>query len=184
MEYGKRLNPERSFRTPKGIKGTRQKVIVTHNLSEIDQNQELLVRLPNLGSNDIIIPGTANLSFNIELSSTADMNKTLVSNIGRAIMKKLAVKFEKNEIMSVDDYDIFACYRDLWKTVSEKKNAIRQGIISTDGFTVNCMILRINAEDKSALVIQDRAIADTYRNKFIIPLDFEMLDSSAPYYQK
>ena len=45
MEYGKRLNPERSLRTPKGIKGTRQKVIVTHNPSEIDQAQELLVRL-------------------------------------------------------------------------------------------------------------------------------------------
>ena len=37
MEYGKQLNPERSLRTPKGIKGTRQKVIVTHNPSEIDQ---------------------------------------------------------------------------------------------------------------------------------------------------
>ena len=30
---------------------------------------------------------------------------------------------------------------------------------------------------------QDKAIADAYGNKFIIPLDFEMLDSSAPYYQ-
>ena len=39
-----------SLRTPKGIKGTRQKVIVTHNPSEIDQAQELLVRFPNLGS--------------------------------------------------------------------------------------------------------------------------------------
>ena len=55
MEYGKRLNPEHSLRTPKGIKGTRQKVIVTHNPSEIDQNQELLVRFPNLGSDDIIV---------------------------------------------------------------------------------------------------------------------------------
>ena len=27
------------------------------------------------------------------------------------------------------------------------------------------------------------AIADVYGNKFIIPLDFEMLDSAAPYYQ-
>ena len=183
MEYGKRLNPECSLRTSKGIKGTRQKVIVTHNPSEIDQNQELLVRFPNLGSDDIIIPGMANLSFNIELFSTADLNRTLVSNIGRAIVKKLAVKFEGNEIMSIDDYDIFTCYRDLWKTASEKKNAIRQGIISADGFTVNCMKLRINAKDKSALVIQDKAIADAYGKKFIIPLDFEMLDSSAPYYQ-
>ena len=49
MEYGKRLNPERSLRTPKGIKGTRQKVIVTHNCSEIEQAQELLVRFPNFG---------------------------------------------------------------------------------------------------------------------------------------
>ena len=102
MEYGKRLNPERSLRTPKGIKGTRQKVIVTHNPSEIDQAQELLVRFPNLGSDDVIIPGTVNLSFNIELSSAVDTNRTLVSNIGRAIIKKLAVKFEGNEIMSVD----------------------------------------------------------------------------------
>ena len=90
-----------------------------------------------------------NLSFNIELTSTADLNRTLVSNIGRAIVKKLAVKFEGNEIMSVDDYDMFACYQDLWKTASEKKNAIHQGIISTNGFTVNCMKLRINAKDKS-----------------------------------
>ena len=114
MEYGKRLNPEQSLRTPKGIKGTRQKVIVTHNPSEIDQNQELLVRFPNLGSDDVIIPGTANLNFNIELTSTVDANRTLVSKIGRDIIKKLAVKFEGNEIMSVDDYDVLACYRDLW----------------------------------------------------------------------
>ena len=149
MEYGKRLNPEHSLRTAKGIKGTRQKVIVTHNPSEIDQVQLLLVRFPNLGSDDVTVPGTANLSFNIELTSTADPKRTLVSNICRAIIKKLAVKFEGNEIMSVDDFDILACYRDLWKTASEKKNAICQGIISTDGCTINCIRLRIHAEGKS-----------------------------------
>ena len=70
----------------------------------------LLVRFPHLGSDDAIVPGTANLSFNIELSSKADPNRKLVSNIGRAIVKKLAVKFEGNEILSVDDFDMFACY--------------------------------------------------------------------------
>ena len=142
-----------------------------------------MVRFPNLGSDDVIIPGTANLSFNIELSSTVDLNRTLVSNIGRDIVKKLAVKFEGNEIMSIDDYDIFTCYRDLWKTKSEKRNAIRQGIISTDGSTENCIKLRINAGNKDATNGQDKVITDAYGNKFIIPLDFEMLDSSAPYYQ-
>ena len=82
MEYGKQLNPERSLRTPKGIKGTRQKIIVTHNPSEIDQNQDLLVRFPNLCSDDVIVPGMANLSFNIELTSTADANRTLITLAG------------------------------------------------------------------------------------------------------
>ena len=125
----------------------------------------------------------ANLSFNIELSSTTDPNRTLVSNIGRAIIKKLAVKIEGNEIWSIDNYGVFACYWDLWKNKSEKRNAIRQGIISNDSCMSNCMKLRINAGDKSAGVAQDKAIADAYGNKFSILLDFEMLDSAMPYYQ-
>ena len=72
-----------------------------------------------------------------------------MSNIGRAIVKKLAVKFEGNEIMSVDDFDVFACCRDLWRTKSEKGNAIQQGIISTDSCMENCIKLRINAGDKT-----------------------------------
>ena len=106
-----------------------------------------------------------------------------MSNVGRAIVKKLAVKFEGNEILSIEDFDIFACYRDLWKTKSEKRNAIQQGIVSNGGCTNNCIKLRINAGDKSTGNAQDNAIANTYGNKFIIPLDFEMLDSAAPYYQ-
>ena len=138
---------------PKGIKGTRKQVIVTHNPSEIDQAQLLEVKFPSLGSDDIIVPRTVNLSFNIELTFTADPKRT--------------IKFKGNEIMSIDDFGILKCYRDLWKTTSEKKNAIRQGIISTDGWTINCMGLRINTG-----VAQDKAIEDAYGNKFIIPLHF------------
>ena len=76
---------------------------------------------------------------------------------------------------------MFACYRDPWKTKSEKRNAIRQGIISNDGCTENCIKLKINAGDKSTSNAQDKA--DVYGNKFIIPIDFEVLDSAAPYYQ-
>ena len=182
MEYGNKLNPEHSLQTSHGIKGTRQKVVVTHNPSEIDQNQLLLVRFPNFGSDDVFVPGTEKLSFNIELSFTAYPKRTLVSNTGRAILKKLAVKFKGNEILSIDDHDIL-CYRDLWKAKSRKGNAIRQGIICDDGCTENCIKLRINAADKSAGNKQDKAIADTYGNKFMIPLDFEMSDSALRYYQ-
>ena len=43
--------------------------------------------------------------------------------------KLLGPTFEGNEILGVDDFDVFSCYRDLWKTESEKWNAVRQGII-------------------------------------------------------
>ena len=182
INYGQKLNPERTLRVTRGISGNRQKVIVTHNPSEIDQNQLLEVRFPNLGKDDVIIPGTVKLSFNVTLSGT-DVNRTLVSNIGRAIVKKLAVKFEGNEILSIDDYDIYACYRDLWKTISEKRNAVRQGIIHSGGCTENCMRNRIGAGNKDDSIALDKTIANAYGNKFIIPLDFELLESSAPYYQ-
>ena len=67
MEYGNKLNTECSLQTSHGIKGTRQKLIITHNPSKIDQSQLLEVRFPNLGNDDVIVPGMANLSFNIEI---------------------------------------------------------------------------------------------------------------------
>ena len=71
---------------------------------------------------------------------------------------------------------MFTCYRDLWKTESEKRNAVRQSMISDDGCTLNCMRLH-------ATIAENAAIAKAYGNKFIIPLDFGMLDSAMPYYQ-
>ena len=78
QEHDKKLNPGHSLRTTKDVKGTRQKVIIMHNPSEIDQNWLLLVGFLNLGSDDIIIPGIANLSFNIKLSSRTDPKRVLV----------------------------------------------------------------------------------------------------------
>ena len=47
----------------------------------------------------------------------------------------------------------------------------------------NFIKLRINAGEKNDGNKRDKVIADAYGNKFIIPLDFEMLDSAAPNYQ-
>ena len=65
----------------------------------------LTVRFPDLKENQVIIPGTTKLTFNISLAGT-DVNRTLVGNIGRNIIRKLIVKLEGNEIISTDDYDI------------------------------------------------------------------------------
>ena len=71
----------------------------------------------------------ANLSFNIELTSAIDANRTLVSNIGRAIIKKLAVKFEGNEKLSVDDFDVFHATKICGK-LSQKREMLSDTVLS------------------------------------------------------
>ena len=56
-KFGRKLNPYRYLREPLGVKGVRQSVVITHNPSTIDQNQQLLIRFPNLGKDDVIVPG-------------------------------------------------------------------------------------------------------------------------------
>ena len=86
-----------------GVKGNRQSYIVTNNPSSIDANELLTVRFPNLHANDVIVPGTARLAFNITLNGGTDANRTVVNNLGRAIVKKISVKSEGNEVFSLDD---------------------------------------------------------------------------------
>ena len=69
-------------RTAYGVKGNRQSFVVTNNPSSIDANELLTVRFPNLGANDVIVPGTARLAFNITLNGGTDANRTVVNNLG------------------------------------------------------------------------------------------------------
>ena len=175
--YGNKLNPYRKLREPRGVKGIRQSVVITNNPSTIDQNQQLLVRFPNLSNNDVIVPGTVRLAFEIELVSSKDADKTIYQNIGRAIIKKTTIRISGNEVMSIDDSDIYHCYVDLWKSPSERVNMAYQGIGKA-----NMLNHRVGARNATADA-GDEAIAEAYKNRFCIPLDFELLESHMPFYQ-
>ena len=177
--FGRKLNPYRRLRDPLGVKGVRQSVVVTNNPSTIDQNQQLLVRFPNLGAHDVIVPGTARLAFTITLTST-DANRTVVKNLGRAAVKKTTIKISGNEVMSVDDSDVFHCYHDLWKTAQERENAQYQGIDTSTN--QNVTKIRVKAGD-AVKGGANEAIATAFSNRFYVPLDFELLESHMPFYQ-
>ena len=110
------------------------------------------------------------------------MNRTLVKNLGRNIIRKLVANLEGNEIISIDDYDILYSYYGCWKCSTERINAVFQGIVDADGQTENAIKHRINAGDK-ANNARDQTVASIFDNKFCIPLDFEFLKSSFPLYQ-
>ena len=128
----------------------------------------------------MIVPGTTKLTFNISLSGT-DVNRTLVKNLGRNIVKKLIVKLEGNEIISTDDYNILYSYYDCWKSTTERSKAVFQGIVEAGGQMENAIKHRINAADK-ADVANDKIVASIFDNKLCIPLDFEILESDLPFY--
>ena len=131
----------------------------------------------------MIIPGTTKSTFNISLSGI-DVNRTLVKNLGRNIIRKLVVKVEGNEIISIDDYDILYSYYDCWKCTTERHNAVFQGIAEANGQTENAVKHRINAGNKASNA-SDETVASIFDNKFCIPLDldFEILESSLPLCQ-
>ena len=174
--YGSELDPYRKLREPLDVKGIRQSVVVTNNPSTIDQNQQLLVRFPNLGTNDVIVKRTARLAFTIELTSK-DLNATVYQNLGRAIVKKPTINISGNEVLSIDDSDIFLCYVDLWKSPSERINMAYQGIGKA-----NMLKNRVGA-GKASTDAKDQAIDGAFKNRFCILLDFELLETHMPFYQ-
>ena len=176
--FGRKLNPYKSLREPLCVKGVRQSVVINNNPSSIYQNQQPLVWLPNLGKDNVIVPGTAKLAFPITLDSV-DVNRTVVQNLGRAIMKKLTIKNCGNEVMSIDHSDVFHCCNDLWKAVPERANAHYQGIDASDNR--NTTRIRVGAGNGDTSVAGDEAIADALGNRFFIPLDFELLESQMSF---
>ena len=182
MEVGDKLNPQRSYRKGFAIKGLRQHIIKTNNPSTIGPDELLTVRFPDLKETQVIIPGTPKLTFNISLAGT-DVNRTLVKSLGRNFVRKIVVKLEGNEIISIDDYDILYSYYDCWKCKTERLNAVFQGIVEASGQTENAIIKhRINASDKASNA-SDETVASIFDNKFCIPLDSEIFESSFPLYQ-
>ena len=181
MEVGDRLNPQRSYRKGFAFKGLHQNIIKTNNPSTIGPGELLTVRFPDLKENQVIIPSTTKLTFNISLVGT-DVNRTLVGNLGRNTIRKLIVKLEGNEIISIDDYDVLYSYYDCWKCKTERLNTVFQGIVEADGQTENAIKHRTNSGDK-ANNAKDQTVASIFNNRFCIPLDFEILESSLPLYQ-
>ena len=93
------------------------------------------------------------------------------------------MKLEGNEIISIiDNCDIFCSYYDCWKSMTERRNAVFQGILEVGHQTENAIKHRINAGDK-ANYAKDETVASIFENKFCIPIDFKILETGIPLYQ-
>ena len=102
--------------------------------------------------------------------------------MGRNIIRKLVVKLEGNEIIRNDDCDILYSYYDCWKNTTERHNAAFQDTVEVGGQTENAVKHSINAGDKTNDA-NGKTVASIFDNKFCIPSDFDIVESSLPFYQ-
>ena len=170
--YGSEINPYNKYRERFGFKAERRHVKISHTPSTIDQNQDLEVRLPNLGKNDVIVPSSLQLTFDLNLTSTLN-TRYIVNNIGRALVKKMTINFEGNEVQSIQDSNVWMLYKDNWISTKKRSRLIQQGICDEG----NINKIRISAHGAEAAgSVGEKGVAKAYGNRFAIPLaDFEMV---------
>jgi hypothetical protein len=182
--FGSKLDPYRTFRTLTDLKdGERQLEVIPNKVTTVDQRQMVTIDFPQLKPDDVIVPGSARVAFDLALtngsSGTADTARTIVNNISRAIITKIVVRMGGYDLYTLDNADLYFCYKDLWwMTDKERTNAAYRGIQNA-----NTAKIRIGASGASATAQPDASIAAAYGNRFCIPLDIELLTEHMPFYQ-
>ena len=176
MATGRYINPTKNSRISNAIKAERCHHIITHNPSNINPNETLYVRIPRLTQDTFYVPNSIYLSADITLSGS-DKN-IVVSNIGRYLIKKLSIKIGAETVFILDDYNLFMNYRELWLTKTQRDNMIFQGIQSN-----NLNRLRSGASNAVKTNAFDNMLFSIYKNKYKIPLDFELINDYGPLYK-
>ena len=74
-------------------------------------------------------------------------------------MKKTTIKISGNEVISINDIDLFHCYVDLWKSQSERINTAYQGIGKAN------MLKHRDGAENACTDAEDQAIAGVFKNR-------------------
>ena len=93
----------------------------------------------------------------------------------------MTINISANEVLFIDDSDVFHCYQDLWKTAQERSDSQYQGVDLSDDRNMDRIC--IGAGNKDETETEDAAIALAFGNLFHISLDFELLQTHVPFYQ-
>ena len=87
------LQPEKRKKIMLAMKAPRAVKRITFNPSEANPGETLYVHVPKLNENEVLVPNSLALIFDIDLSG-GHANNFLVQNVSRALVDKLVVKFE------------------------------------------------------------------------------------------
>ena len=111
--YGE-LDPVSEHRTQLAFKGKREHIAKVNipNIAYPNQHQHTDIEIPH-GSKDVAVPDTVKITFNLDIEST-DKARSIVNNVGRALVKKKVLILGSQEIDTINNADIYDTYKDLY----------------------------------------------------------------------
>ena len=175
MSVSENLDPTYSKKTHGGLKAICAVKRITFNPSEANPGETLNVGVPKLNENEVLVPNTMALVFDIDLTG-GDDNNFLVQNVSRALVDKLVVKFEGTTLQDTVGYDIYKIFQDLFLPVEKRDNMVPEGIQSE-----SLSKIRSNAGDKPSVAAENK-LTEVYGTKYRINLDHEILTDHGVFY--
>ena len=91
MSVPDNLRSTHSVKTKNAMKAPLSVKRITFNPSEANPGETLYVHVPKLNKNEVLVPGSLALRFDIDLSG-GHANNFLVQNVSRALVSKMTVK--------------------------------------------------------------------------------------------
>jgi len=102
---------------------------ITFSCTEAKSGDTLYVSVPKLNVNEVLVPGSLALIFNIDLSG-GHANNFLVQNVTRALIDRLHMKFGGTTLQDMVGYGIYKIFDDLFLSQEKRDSMILEGIQS------------------------------------------------------
>jgi len=177
------LHPTYQRKTLKAIKAPRAVKRITFDRSEASPEETLYVRVPKLNEDEVIVPGSLGLWFDIVVPKAADGghdDNYLVQNVSRALVSKMVIRFAGTILQDTDGYDLYKIYEDLFLSQEQRDDMILEGIQS-EGL---CK-LRYNTGDKPTSGVEaENKLTENFGTKYVIWLDHEVLTDNGVFYPR
>ena len=171
------LLPSHSVKTLGAMKAERTVKRITFNPTEANPGNNLYVSVLKLNEDEVIVPGTLALLFNIDLTG-GHANNYLVQNVSRALVDRFVVKYAGTTVQDTNGYDIYKILNDLFLSTDEREEMILEGIQST-----NLNKIRSGAGDKPTSGVEaETKLESVYKNKYRINLDHQILTDHGAFY--
>ena len=174
------LLPSHSKKVLGAMKAERTVKRINFNPTEANPGEILRVSVPNLLDNEVIVPGSLALVFNINLKVTgAHADNHLVQNVSRALVNKFVVRLGDTIVQETSAYGIYKTFEDLFLSKDERENMLREGIQDTD-----LNKLRSDAGNKDTSNAGRNTLNTVYGTKYRINLNHPILTDHGVFYPK